>query len=390
MKQEGAAQDRGELAARLALLAAPGLKAPRVISLIEGQGSAIRAFRALRSECGAEVARDARSQPVRVRVRRALHAIESQGIRVIAFDDAAYPELLRARLDDGVPPLLFAIGDLTLLRRPAIAVVGSRSASAYGLDIAGQIGNAVGRAGACLISGLARGIDAAAHTGALEAGGCTIAVLGCGVDVYYPHSNIALQDRIASAGLLLSEVLPGEPPRKFQFPHRNRIIAALSNAVVVVEAGERSGAISTAVHAMAQGVAVYGVPNAVDQDTVQGILALYRDGIPPYTGIRDLMESAGLVGIGAAMPDAVFPETPPAGRAEAVVWEALGSRPAHIDAIAATAGVDCSEALAALLQLELDGRVTQLPGGRFERRRSGHARPVVSATASEPAGMIQA
>lgn len=367
--------DRRELAARLALLATPGLPFDRPIPLIETYGSAIAAVGALRTECGEDVAAAVRSPAVRERVRRALHAIATQQIRVVAFDDGDYPALLRARLEQRAPSLLFALGDIALLRRPAIAVIGSRRASDYGLDMATRLADAAARAGACVISGLALGIDAAAHEAALEAGGDTIGVLGCGVDVYYPRRNTALQDSIGRDGLLLSELLPGEPPRKFQFPHRNRIISALSRCVVVVEAGVRSGAISTAVHAIEQDVPVYGVPGRIDEPNVQGILALFSDGVPPFTGVRDLLESAGLLQLGGVLrPAAGAEQEDVEDGPHRSVWRVLSTRPAHIDAIAGRAGVAPPTALATLLQLELDGLAVQLPGGRFQRARRRNRR----------------
>jgi DNA processing protein len=366
MKCGRAADDRRELAARLALIATPGLPASRVITLVETCGSAVRALKGIAHECGAEVANALHSDAVRERVRRALHAVEANGIHVVAFDDADYPPTLRERLDGHAPSLLFALGNLALTRQVGVAVVGSRRATDYGIDVASQIADAAVRAGACVISGLALGIDAAAHEAALNAGGRTIAVLGCGVDVYYPRRNTALQDTIARDGLLLSELLPGEPPRKLQFPHRNRIIAALSRCVVIVEAGIRSGAISTATHAMKQALDVYAVPGRVDEPNVQGILGLLRDGVPPFTGIRDLLESAKLLGLGAALPPAAkAAQAGPGG----VLWGALTTRPVHVDRIARHAGLTPGAALTALLQLELDGLVVQLPGGRFHRAR---------------------
>jgi DNA processing protein len=361
-----AADDRREQAARLALIATPGLPASQVIALVETCGSAVRALDAIEHEFGAEVATALHSDAVRERVRRALHAVEANSIRVVAFDDADYPPTLRERLDAHAPSLLFALGDLGLTRQVGVAVVGSRRATDYGIDVASQVAEAAVRAGACVISGLALGIDAAAHEAALGAGGRTIAVLGCGVDVYYPRRNTTLQDDIAREGLLLSELLPGEPPRKPQFPHRNRIIAALSRCVVVVEAGIRSGAISTATHAMKQAVDVYAVPGRVDEPNVQGVLGLLRDGVPPFTGIRDLLESAKLLDLGAALPPAARPV--PAGPGGAL-WSALTTRPVHIDRIARHAGLTAGAALTGLLQLELDGLVVQLPGGRFRRAR---------------------
>jgi DNA processing protein len=373
----GTLHDRREVAARLALLAAPRLNAATVISLTERHGSGRAALDHLRSDCGVEVADGLRSPAVRERVVRALAAIESQGLRVLPFDDPAYPPLLRARLDGATPPLLFARGNLAALQIPGIAAVGCRHASEYGLDIAEQIGGATARAGACLVSGVALGIDAAAHSAALDADGTTIGVLGCGVDVYYPRRNTMLQDRIASCGLLLSELLPGEPPRRHQFPHRNRIIAALSCGVVVVEAGVKSGALSTALHAMEQGVPLFAVPNAINRPNVQGILGLFEDGVPAYTGVRTLLESCGVIGVGESVPERdMEAEYAPVGALNGRVWAALGGEAMHADGIARAAGISAPDALVTLLQLELDGQVVQQAGGRFSRRRQSRNRSV--------------
>jgi DNA processing protein len=358
------AAERHELAAQIALLAAPGLSPSHMVRLITEHGSALNALRALPHECEDAVTASLRTEPVRERVRRALHVVRDWNVHPIAFTDALYPERLRQRLDQHTPPLLFARGRLELLDLCGIAVVGCRRATQYGLDIAGQLADGVARAGGCIISGLALGIDAAAHTSALDAEGATIGVLGCGIDVYYPRQNTRLQDRVARDGLLLSELLPGMPPLRHHFTHRNRIIAALSEAVVVVEAGERSGAVATGNHAVAAGVRVLGVMNAMHLPNVQGVLALFRDGAEIYAGVRDLLESTGLIGVGDALPQPAAP-IPPARHGK--VWAALGNEPLHTDAIAAEAGLTTAEALGALLELELDGRVRQLAGNRFVR-----------------------
>jgi DNA processing protein len=359
---------RREAAALLTLLAVPRLPQTRLLELLERHGSGRAALAELARECGSDVAAAVRSHDVARRAERALQLVESERLGILSSAAAAYPELLRVRLGPAAPPVLFCRGDNSMLDAAGVAVVGCRRATAYGLDVAAQIGSAVARAGGCVISGLARGIDAAAHVAALESGGGTIAVLGCGVDVYYPRENAALQDRIGQAGLLLSEFLPGDAPRKYRFPHRNRIIAALSTAVVVVEAGERSGAIRTAEHAMEAGIATYGVPGALDRPNMQGILGLYRDGVPPYTGVRDLVESVGLVSAVTECAVGSDPEeVPPAGRLHARVWSAVGREPLHVDTIAAAAAAATTDALAALLELELDGRVAQLAGARFVR-----------------------
>lgn len=360
--------ERSELIARLTLLAVPGVSAAHVLRLLQSYGSALEACRHLAPATTAEIAAAARSDMVRERVRRALSAIDDDHIHVIAHGDPLYPAHLADRLGTHAPPILFARGQLELLRVTHIAIVGCRKASEYGLDMAEEIAAGVVRAGAGVVSGLARGIDAAAHSAALEADGATIGVLGCGIDVYYPREQTHLQDRVAREGLLLSELLPGEPPRKHNFPHRNRIIAALSQAVVVVEAGERSGAVATGNHAATQGLPLYCVPNALHHPNMQGIAALLRDGASVYTGLQDFLEATQLIALGDAVPRARHDEAPPADGLHARIWHALGPEPQHADALARIAGIGSTDTLVALLELELDGRVRQLAGQRFERR----------------------
>jgi DNA processing protein len=365
--------DRAELAARLALLAVPRLKHDVMIGLIEQQGSA-RAVCAALPKLLPELVEGARSHAVRERTRRALQAVEAQRIRVIPFDDPAYPARLTERLGKLRPPLLFAIGDMAMLAPTGVAVVGCRAATEYGLDVAEQIAHAVARAGGCVVSGVALGIDAAAHTAALDAGGCTIGVLACGVDVFYPRRNMDLQARIARSGLLISEQLPGEAPRKHLFPWRNRIIAALSRVIVVVEAGERSGAISTANHGADFGVDVCAVPHAIDRPNAQGILRLYAEGVRPFAGVRALLEDAGLAGLAAGAGAADDVERAPPGPLHGRVWSALGATPKHVDSVAASAGMPPVEVLVVLLELELGGYAQQVGGGRFMRTRAAGRR----------------
>jgi DNA processing protein len=365
--------DGAELAALLTLLATPRLHQARVLTLLKRHGDARTALDMLAGECGDEIAALAHGTRTRRRVEHALHTIAAERITTIPVGSAGYPAVLLERLDEAAPPALFARGDMAALDPIGVGVVGCRAATEYGLDVAGDIAAAVARAGGCVISGLARGIDAAAHAGALEGGGATIAVLGCGVDVYYPQQNMKLQDRIAAAGLLLSEFLPGEGPRTYTFPHRNRIIAALSSAVVVVEAGLKSGANRTAEHAMGMHVPTYGVPNAIDRPNMEGILALYRDGVEPFTGTADLLVSVGLAPLGSGAHVKAAPEAPTPAGLHGRVWAALTQESTHVDAIAAAAGVDAGQVLAALLELELDGRVRQLPGARFTRGAPRHA-----------------
>lgn len=364
------AEDRAEFAARLALLATRGISARRSLALIMEAGSAVAALGRVRQVAGDAAWVSLKSDAVRQRVRRALDAVAASDMRVTCHDDEDYPALLRLRLDDEMPPVLFLRGNTDVLDRTAAGIVGSRRASVYGQDVARQLGGAVARAGGCVVSGMARGIDAAAHEGALEAPGATIAVLGCGVDVVYPLEHDKLYRHIGETGLLLSEQLPGESPRRHTFTYRNRIIAALSSAVVVVEAAARSGALATANHAARMGVHVFGVPNSMYAPGMQGILGLFRDGASVYTGSRDFLEGIGLLHLTAdAAADepeaaAVFPDDAPLASR---LWAVLRPDPLHIDELAATVGAPAAVALAGLLELELDGKADQHAGLRFSR-----------------------
>jgi DNA processing protein len=372
-----------EVRARLVLLAAPGLSAPAVLELLRTHGSGRAALAALTRP---GTSSPSRNPEVIARVDRTLRGVAEEGIGLVWFDDERYPERLRLRLDDYAPPLLFARGDVALLDTTSIAVVGCRAASNYGLDVAAELGAAIGQAGGCVVSGVARGIDAAAQEAVLEVGGTSIGVLGCGIDVFYPRENTRLQERLAVSGLLLSEFFPGAPPLKHHFPYRNRIIAALSCAVVIVEGTEKSGAVKTAEHALQQGVAVYAVPNALDQPNFQGNRALIRDGAHVYTGARDLLETLGLIGVGEALPHTTDSAARPPDALHGRIWDRLSTSGRHVDDVAADAGLQTTSALVALLEMELDGRVRQLPGNRFARAPQRRRTLATSSALSDTAG----
>ena len=200
---------------------------------------------------------------------------QEKGIALISLSSDFYPEPLRSIFDP--PPVLFAAGDLTLLHAPMMAVVGARRCSSYGEQAALYIGEGLARRGYAVVSGMAAGVDAAAHCGALKAGGHTIAVLGCGIDICYPPENLKLWEEIRSSGLVLSEHQPGTRPMAGFFPGRNRIISGLSRGVIVVEAGEKSGSLITADFALEQGRSVYAVPGSFFSLKCKGTHALVRD-----------------------------------------------------------------------------------------------------------------
>jgi DNA processing protein len=273
-----------------------------------------------------------------------------------------------------VPPArLWARGPLRLPADRMIGIVGTRRATEYGRRMAHDLAFDLAAEGWTIVSGLAAGIDAAAHRGALAAKGETIAVLGCGVDHVYPVANRGLYESIGRLGLLLSEYAPDQTPRRFHFPERNRIIAALSSALVVVQAGERSGALITAGFALNLGREVLAVPGHADQPVSRGVHQLLRDGAAVVESARDVLRELGestgeetcavqgsLFGPGAG-------STSRGGRGAAVyLREALECGPELVDELARVTGIAVSEALAILCRMELGGMVRSLPGHRYE------------------------
>jgi DNA processing protein len=258
-----------------------------------------------------------------------------------------YPELLAAIHDP--PRRLYVRGAaLELLERPCVAVVGARSCSAYGAHVARQLGRELAAVGVVVVSGLARGIDGEAHRGALAAGGATVAVLGCGIDRDYPRAHAELARRIAAEGLVLSEYPPGTEPAPWRFPARNRIVAGLCRATVVVEARERSGALITADLALEEGREVFAVPGEITSALAAGTNALLRQGATPLLGASDVLEALGIES--RPTPDT----TGLAGDARAVL-EALRGGAAGVDELAGRLGLSAERVCAALVELELEG-----------------------------------
>ena len=229
-----------------------------------------------------------------------LARLQGLGFRFLARSAAGFPPLLRAIHDP--PPGLFLRGeaDAELLLRPAVAIVGARACSAYGRQVARSLGRDLAAAGLVVVSGLARGVDAEAHRGALEAAGSTVAVLGCGIDRDYPAAHRDLARQVAATGLLVSEYPPGVEPAPWRFPARNRIVAGLCAATVVVEARERSGALITADFALEEGREVLAVPGEITSALSAGSNALLRLGATPLTCAQDVLEAYGLVAAAAA------------------------------------------------------------------------------------------
>jgi len=294
------------------------------------------------------------------------------GIRRFTPDDAIYPKSLL--LLDNPPKALYALGDVSLLARPLVAIIGSRTPTAYGCRVAYEAGQAAARAGLVVVSGMARGLDTRAHRGALDAGGGSIAVLGSGVDVAYPRSNSDLHLDLQARGLLLSEQEPGSSPHPGSFPLRNRIIAGLAQALLVVEGKALGGTTNTAKQVHALHKPVLAVPGRIDDAVAEGPNQWIRDGATPYLGPQDLLEPFGLHWQGvvdaerradAVQLDALLADSRDLLAAEAQVFDALRAEPIHVDAIAARTRLDAGTLLAALSSLELKGLAVQLPGKHF-------------------------
>ena len=300
-----------------------------------------------------------------------------QGIELITLDDAGYPARLRTLADP--PPVLYVQGTAPA-EEPAVAIVGARHASLYGVECAERLASDLAACGVTVVSGLARGIDAAAHRGALRAGGRTVAVLGSGLDRVYPPEHAELAAQVAARGALVSEFPFGTPPVSHNFPRRNRVISGLALGVVVVEAGHRSGALITADCALEQGNEVFAVPGPMRSPTSQGTHALLKQGARLVTGAEDILEELGLMALegGSARARAAAgtsPDRPDGGAAESLdepdrrVMRSVPAREARgVDAIAAACRLPASQVAAALLRLELRRLVRQLPGMQFVRR----------------------
>lgn len=302
--------------------------------------------------------------PLIERARAVRQHAERRGVHVIAWNDARFPSPLLAIAD--APPVLWYRGVLDALFAPAVAIVGSRSASAVALETAACIAADLASRGVAVVSGLARGVDSAAHRAAL-AHGRTIAVLGSGLDRVYPAEHRSLADDIARAGVVLSEHSPDTPALPFHFPLRNRLISGLSRAVVVIEASDRSGSLITAACALEQGREVMAVPGNVLTGRNRGGHALIRDGATIVECAEDIVTELGLAAAfaGTAAADASHKGTKTS--ADPVLRRMDAGVAYDLDALAGASGLDPSRLLPRLLDLELQGQIRRIDGGRFIR-----------------------
>ncbi|HET7668808.1 MAG TPA: DNA-processing protein DprA [Burkholderiales bacterium] len=305
------------------------------------------------------------SERVAQAVTRALEWAAASGHQVITLADDTYPKALLEIADP--PPLLYAHGHAALLQRPGIAVVGSRNATAQGESNAQHFAKALSDAGLAVVSGLALGIDAAAHRGALAGGGSTIAVLGTGIDIVYPTRNAELAAEIARKGLLLSEFPLGTPAAAHNFPRRNRLISGLARGCLVVEAALPSGSLITARFAAEQGRDVFAIPGSIHSPLAKGCHSLIKSGAKLVESAEDVLaELAGFRPSGYASTSA------PTALNDTGLLGVMGHDPVDIDALCQRAGWSAERVTSELLRLELDGRVTALPGGLYQRLEKAH------------------
>jgi DNA processing protein len=292
---------------------------------------------------------------------RACAAVEqgrTAGIEPVPIFDPGYPALLRCISDP--PPVLWVRGALHLLTARAVAVVGSRAATPYALQVGERLAAELAERGVTVVSGLARGVDSAAHRGCLRAGGWTVAVLGSGLDRIYPSEHASLAEEIAGRGVLLAELAPGAAPLPEHFPLRNRIISGIALATVVVEASERSGSLITARSALDQGRDVMAVPGSVLSGRNRGSHALLKDGAKVVETADDILQELG-------WSSAARAEGSPHRRSEPLLAHMDPGEVYELDALAAATGLDAVRLLARLTELELDGLVSAT-GGRYLRR----------------------
>lgn len=299
---------------------------------------------------------------VKVAVDANLRWLDEKGHSLVPAGSAAYPPLLATIPDP--PPLLWVRGDLQYLEKPMIAMVGSRHPSAEGRRNARRFAAELAAGGLGICSGLALGIDAESHTGALQARGVTVAVLGTGIDGIYPSRNKALFDAIADKGAIVSEFTLGTPPLPPHFPRRNRIISGLSRGVLVVEAGMQSGSMITARMALEQGRDVFAIPGSIHNAMAKGCHHLISQGAKLVQQVADITEECG--GFGESAGDgSCVPATLPAGAAVelATMLAAIGHDPVSLDTLVAETGMAVHQASAALVELELGGLVCREPAG---------------------------
>jgi DNA processing protein len=299
-----------------------------------------------------------------VDLERLMSSIEQKGIKILTWNDPDYPRRLKEI--NQAPPVLFVRGSINVEDDWAVAVVGTRRVTAYGRQVTAEIARYLVQNGVTVVSGLARGVDAIAHQSALQAGGRTIAVLGSGVDVVYPPEHLKLATEIIRQGAMISDYPVGTSPDGINFPPRNRIISGLSLATIVVEAGEKSGALITAEFAVDQGREVFAVPGSILTPQSEGTNHLIEQGARPLLKMSEVMDALKLEQIPEKQATR---KLNPVSDAEKKLLECLSQEPVHIDEVCNLSGLPISEVSATLTMLELKGMVSQVGGMNYVAAR---------------------
>ncbi len=365
-----------ERAYRAALACLPEMNPLSLPKLIRMAGGAEELWRTLRNGgekaaalVGWEKERAWRTQCRETDPGLLLESLARAGIRVIIPGEECLPAALWSIYDP--PAVLFCSGRETPSGRPWVAIVGARKATGYGKRCAEHLAGELGRCGVVVVSGAAYGIDAQAHRGCLQAGGFTVAVLGCGIDRIYPPEHAGLLEAIKDRGCLLSEYPPGADPLPWRFPHRNRLIAGLCQAVLVVEATEKSGALITAEYALEEGREVLAVPGLIDNPLTRGTHSLIQSGAKLVASVEDILEELPPFDLplqvtgepaGEDVEPALFPAS---GSRESVLLEILREGPATLDVLARLTGEPAGPLLETLTGLHLKGWICQEPGGKY-------------------------
>jgi DNA processing protein len=355
--------DSGELAAWIDLSLVPGLGSGRFRALLSAFGLPAQVLQTSRAQLCRVVPETLAASILRrdrgPEIEKAMRWAAGPRRTVLTLADTAYPGQLLQIPDP--PPLLYVAGDVKLLAAQSLAVVGSRNATPGGLKNAHAFSRALSDAGMTIVSGLALGVDSAAHRGALEGRGSTIAVLGTGIDITYPRRNRPIADEIASRGALASEFPLGTEPLAGNFPRRNRLISGLARGCLVVEAALDSGSLITARLAADQGREVFAIPGSIHSPLSKGCHALIKQGAKLVESAQDVLEELGVSSSAAG--------SAPAPDADHDLLEKMGFDPCDVDELIDRSGLPVEAVSATLLKLELDGKIACLPGGLYQRIR---------------------
>jgi len=355
-----------ELRAWLALGLTPGLGAVAFRKLLAEFGGPEAVCGASTAALGrfvpAQTADAIRGGPDAARLDSALRWLDDDSNAIVTLADTTYPPLLLHTADP--PPLLYVKGNVSLLGRPALAIIGSRSASRQGTANAEAFARELSDSGFTVVSGLALGIDAAAHRGGLAGAASSIAVVGTGLDIVYPARNRQLAHELAARGALVSEFAIGTPPMAMNFPRRNRLLSGMSRGCLVVEAALKSGSLITAGYALEQGREVFAIPGSIHSTLSKGCHRLIKQGAKLVESSIDILEELGAIQRPTRQDDPA-PVTPE----HQDLLDAMGYDPVDQDSLCERTGLTAETASAMLLTLELDGLVSRLPGGKFQRVR---------------------